>query len=28
MGFEATHISDGFAGWINEKGPIEFKNKK
>ena len=28
MGFEATHISDGFAGWIYEKGPIEFKGKK
>ena len=28
MGFEATHISDGFAGWLNEKGPVEFKNKK
>ncbi len=28
MGFEATHISDGFAGWIYEKGPIEFKEKK
>ena len=28
MGFDATHISDGFAGWIDEKGPIEFKSKK
>ena len=28
MCFEATHISDGFAGWLNEKGPVEFKNKK
>ena len=27
MGFEATHISDGFSGWINQKGPIEFKKK-
>ena len=27
MGFDATHISDGFAGWIDEKGPIEFKSK-
>ena len=23
MGFEGSHISDGFAGWINEGGPIE-----
>ena len=28
MGFEASHISDGFSGWVNEKGPIEFKSKK
>ena len=28
MGFDATHISDGFAGWIDEKGPIEFKSKR
>ena len=28
MGFEASHITDGFAGWLDEKGPIEFKSKK
>ena len=28
MGFEASHITDGFSGWLNEKGPIEFKSKK
>ena len=28
MGFEASHITDGFAGWVDEKGPVEFKNKK
>ena len=28
MGFEASHITDGFAGWVEEKGPIEFKSKK
>ena len=28
MGFEASHITDGFSGWVNEKGPIEFKRKK
>ena len=28
MGFEASHITDGFAGWVDEKGPIEFKSKK
>ena len=28
MGFEASHITDGFAGWIEEKGPVEFKSKK
>ena len=28
MGFEASHITDGFSGWVNEKGPIEFKIKK
>ena len=28
MGFEASHISDGFAGWVDEKGPVEFKSKK
>ena len=28
MGFEASHITDGFAGWVEEKGPVEFKNKK
>lgn len=28
MGFEASHITDGFSGWVNEKGPIEFKSKK
>ena len=28
MGFEASHISDGFSGWVKEKGPIEFKRKK
>ena len=27
MGFEASHITDGFSGWVNEKGPIEFKSK-
>ena len=27
MGFEASHITDGFSGWVNEKGPIEFKRK-
>ena len=24
MGFEAEHISDGFAGWIKADGPIEY----
>ena len=28
MGFEASHITDGFSGWVDEKGPIEFKSKK
>ena len=28
MGFEASHITDGFAGWVEEKGPVEFKCKK
>ncbi len=28
MGFEASHITDGFAGWAEEKGPVEFKSKK
>jgi rhodanese-related sulfurtransferase len=28
MGFEASHITDGFAGWVEEKGPVEFKSKK
>ena len=28
MGFEASHITDGFSGCVNEKGPIEFKSKK
>jgi rhodanese-related sulfurtransferase len=28
MGFEASHITDGFAGWVDEKGPVEFKSKK
>ena len=28
MGFQASHITDGFAGWVEEKGPVEFKSKK
>ena len=28
MGFEASHITDGFAGWVKENGPVEFKSKK
>ena len=28
MGFEASHITEGFAGWVDEKGPVEFKSKK
>ena len=28
MGFEASHITDGFSGWVDEKGPVEFKSKK
>ncbi len=28
MGFKASHITDGFAGWVEEKGPVEFKSKK
>ena len=28
MGFEASHITDGFTGWVDEKGPVEFKSKK
>ena len=28
MGFEASHITDGFSGWVEEKGPVEFKSKK
>ena len=28
MGFEASHITEGFAGWVEEKGPVEFKSKK
>ena len=28
MGFEASHITNGFAGWVEEKGPVEFKSKK
>ena len=28
MGFEASHITDGFSGWVDEKGTIEFKSKK
>jgi rhodanese-related sulfurtransferase len=28
MGFEASHITNGFAGWVDEKGPVEFKSKK
>ena len=28
MGFEASHITDGFAGWVEKKGPVEFKSKK
>ena len=25
MGFEASHISDGFAGWLEAGGPVEQK---
>ena len=28
MGFEASYITEGFAGWVDEKGPVEFKSKK
>ena len=28
MGFEAEHISDGFAGWIKTDGPIEYPKAK
>ena len=28
MGFEASHITDGFSGWVEENGPVEFKSKK
>lgn len=28
MGFEAAHISDGFTGWKDAGGPIEFKQPK
>ena len=28
MGFQAEHISDGFAGWIKAKGPIEYPEVK
>lgn len=28
MGFEAAHITDGFAGWEKANGPIEFKPAK
>ena len=28
MGFEAEHISDGFAGWIKADGPIEYPKAK
>jgi len=28
MGFQAEHISDGFAGWIKAKGPIEYPEAK
>ena len=28
MGFESSHITDGFAGWVEEKGPVEFISKK
>ena len=28
MGFEAEHISDGFAGWIKADGPIEYHKAK
>ena len=28
MGFEASHITNGFSGWVDEKGPVEFKSKK
>ena len=23
MGFDATHISDGFSGWLQEGGPVQ-----
>lgn len=28
MGFEAAHITDGFAGWEDAGGPVEFKTPK
>jgi rhodanese-related sulfurtransferase len=28
MGFEAAHISDGFTGWKDAGGPVEFKQPK
>lgn len=26
MGFEATHLKDGFADWVKEGGPVEQKD--
>ena len=28
MGFEATHISDGFSGWVEAGGPVEHPQSK
>ena len=28
MGFEATHISDGFSGWVEAGGPVEHSHYK
>lgn len=28
MGFEATHISDGFSGWVESGGPVEHPQSK
>ena len=28
MGFQAEHISDGFAGWLKANGPIEYPELK
>lgn len=27
MGFEASHLKDGFSSWEKQNGPIEFPNK-